>query len=298
MPGPLVSPSPLLSFGPAGATAPGLGLPHSLLAGEAVFSIAAEALSPRPGGVLWQHFADAGGRLAAATCRLPARGGADLPARAEAAYRELLALEDSTRQPLARLWNFIPAIHAEVDGLENYRRFNQGRALAFTAHCGDDAPRRMPAATGIGTPGDELVLVARFGAPGLRHLENPHQLPAWRYPAEHGPRPPSFARATVAADGSESWLAGTAAVLGHESRGTTLTEQLDLTWANIRAMEAQFPPGSRATDYTAWARHPQDAAAIASSLRARLPTGTPWRILQADICRRELLVEIEGSYAV
>lgn len=265
---------------------------------ETASQTASEADSHHPAG-RWQFWTDSAGELAAAAVRLDCPGGADLPKIAHALYLSLLQRSRAAARPLVRVWNFIPAIHAEVGGLENYRRFNQGRLQAFAEHFGQpNAPAQMPAATGIGVPGKELILIALFDAPGCRHLENPAQIPAWNYPPEHGPAPPAFARATVNASGTRSWLSGTAAVRGHASEGLTLSEQLDLTWANIRAMEAQFPPSSQPQDFTAWVRQPEDAAAVSKSLRQNLPPETRWRVLQAEICRQELLVELEGIYPV
>ena len=49
-----------------------------------------------------------------------------------------------------------------------------------------------------------------------RHFENPRQVPAFEYPAQYGPRPPSFSRATAVKAGEGRWIfiSGTAAVVG------------------------------------------------------------------------------------
>ena len=47
-----------------------------------------------------------------------------------------------------------------------------------------------------------------------------------------------------------------------------------------------------------YVRDATDADAVAAQLEARLGTRVPWLMLHADVCRRELLVEIEGMHGV
>ena len=47
-----------------------------------------------------------------------------------------------------------------------------------------------------------------------------------------------------------------------------------------------------------YVRDAADADAVAAQLEARLGTRVPWLMLHADVCRRELLDEIEGMHGV
>jgi chorismate lyase/3-hydroxybenzoate synthase len=92
-------------------------------------------------------------------------------------------------------------------------------------------------------------------------------------------------------------ISGTAAVVGHASaHGDDLDAQLEETLANLDAvlrsggMPAGFDTNS---PMKAYVRHVDDAARMRSFLDARLP-GVPVLILHGDICRSELLVEIDG----
>lgn len=286
---------PALSFGVLSFGTDELALPHRCLLG-APSSLAIgpkQQLEQDGDWQLWRNHQD---QLSALARRIRIDDYTQLPEQAERCYRELFEATTGSGRALARIWNFVPAIHADQAGLENYRLFNLGRSRAFAAAFGETSSARMPAATGIGSPGAELILIALLDEPQLRHLENPRQLPAWKYPPEYGPASPSFARATISADGHTTWLAGTAAVIGHQSQGDSLADQLKHTWDNIRALEAEFPGGSKPLDFTAWVRHPDDAEAVAASLCTQLPASTRWRVVEAEICRRELLVEIEGIY--
>ena len=141
----------------------------------------------------------------------------ELVARTRSLYQRMLSACEGRH--LFRIWNYVPRINALTDGFENYRAFCMGRSQAFEQKFGPDFVSILPAASAVGSHAEhlDLVFVAGEGAP--RHFENPAQVPAYRYPVEHGPRAPSFARATVAQDGARtlSFISGTAAIRGHET---------------------------------------------------------------------------------
>lgn len=134
---------------------------------------------------------------------------AEIPAsdhcRSEAreAYLKAFELIEQLGYPqIFRMWNFIPHINENnPDGLEVYRDFCAGRAEAFERYSKYEH-LSMPAATGIGTQGGNITFYFLACKSGLSiHLENPRQIPAYRYPQKYGPRSPSFARATNWSDG-------------------------------------------------------------------------------------------------
>ncbi len=206
---------------------------------------------------------------------------------------------------LLRIWNYMDAITSGDGDDERYRQFCVGRALGFGT-----TPLRFPAATAIGRhDGRRVLQVYWIGAraPGTP-VENPRQVAAYRYPRQYGPQPPSFARAMLAAEGAALplMLSGTAAVVGHASRHAgDLDAQLDETLANFAALldearrhapalPAGFGPGS---PLKAYVREAADLPRLAALLAARLPPGTPHLLLHGEVCRRELLVEIDGFHA-
>ncbi|MGB6143893.1 MAG: pteridine-dependent deoxygenase, partial [Rhodanobacter sp.] len=128
-------------------------------------------------------------------------------------------------------------------------------------------------------------------------VENPRQVSAWRYPRQYGPTPPSFARAMLLPARDTLAISGTAAVVGHASaHHDNLDAQLEETLTNLDAllasadMRAGFDTHSPLKVYL---RHDGDAPRVRDALRQRLP-GVPLLLLHGDICRRELLVEIDG----
>jgi chorismate lyase/3-hydroxybenzoate synthase len=194
---------------------------------------------------------------------------------------------------MLRIWNYLHAINeGEGDG-ERYRRFGIGRARGLAAH----GIERYPAATAIGHHRSGLLQVYALCAthPG-EALENPRQVSAWRYPREYGPTPPSFARA-MKLPGGDLAISGTAAVVGHAScHDRDLQAQVAETCVNLRALlgAASLPDFDSASPLKVYLRHAEDAPGVQAALDRHLPADVPRLLVHGDICRRELLVEIDG----
>ena len=210
-------------------------------------------------------------------------------------------------QHLARIWNYVPAINKSGPaGLENYRLFCRGRSLAFEQCFGRGFNARLPAASAVGCKADALTVVFVASPVPPRHVENPLQVAAYDYPAEFGPRPPSFARATVVPgkDGATVFISGTAAIRGHASIAPdNPRQQLACTLENLRGIsiacglgpELDRAGGSR-RHFKVYVRHSADRPMVAAMLEEELLEKTDQvSYLQADICRASLLVEIEAS---
>jgi chorismate lyase/3-hydroxybenzoate synthase len=128
-------------------------------------------------------------------------------------------------------------------------------------------------------------------------VENPRQVSAWRYPRQYGSTPPSFARAMSLPALDALAISGTAAVVGHASaHHDDLDAQLEETLVNLEALLASADMSAgfdTQSPLKAYVRHGADAARVHDFLQQRLP-GVPVLLLHGDICRGELLVEIDG----
>ena len=226
-------------------------------------------------------------------------GGID--AAAEQAYAcigTFLAVSEAPH--VLRLWNYLDAINVGDGDDERYRRFCDGRARGMEAH----VPTRYPAATAIGRH-DGVRTLQIYGL-AARHpgspVENPRQVSAWRYPRQYGPTAPTFARG-MRSGVDQLLISGTAAVVGHASRHAgDLDAQLDETLANLDSLLQQAGSsvgaiGARSL-LKAYVRHEADAAHVADVLHARLPRLGGLLLLGGDICRGELLVEVDGVHAL
>lgn len=204
-------------------------------------------------------------------------------------YRELIArVRDAGFPYFVRVWNFVGSIN-EVEERERYQLFCAGRHDAFVS-AGYHHDVDLPAASAVGMPGRGLItyfLAAR--EPG-EQVENPRQVAAYNYPPQYGAKSPSFSRATVWRD--LVFVSGTSSVLGHATvHEGDVDGQLDETLSNIEVVLGRT--GRTLRDVTAaktYVRNAADYEAISARLAGVFPVNL---YLEADICRQDLLLEIE-----
>lgn len=303
-PGPAAAGNVLLHFplrrGQPGSAGCGLAWLGGDLESER-WRVAETVDSGRTDGIIWRR----AGELMFLAVEQPDDPASDPAPAVESAYARLLALAGrSGCRQLLRAWNYLPAINAGEGDAERYRRFCLGRAAALEAAGYGDG--ELCAGTAIG--GDEAALriyLLCAAGPG-RNIENPRQLSAYRYPRRYGPRSPSFARATAVAGAGGSTLlmiSGTASVVGHRTlHQGDVDAQLEEIIRNLETLlsesaEALDEPGLREFDANSLLRvYLRDAVhwpRVERRLRARWPNA---RLagLRGDICRSDLLVEIEA----
>ena len=242
------------------------------------------------------------------------------------AYSDLFkALDEAGTPHLLRIWNYLPRINgfndsgdgaaAQGTGLERYRQFNFGRQQAFI-----DAARPAfdgaPAACALGIRQGALSIRFLAGRKAPMPVENPRQVSAYRYPPTYGPRAPTFSRAALAEMGGGDvalFISGTASIIGHETvHPGDVREQTRETLRNLvavvdaandaaRKLEAPHDAARfsvRALDCVIYVRHVDDVLAIQEVIDEVLGAGSHFAthavVLEADICRSDLLVEIEA----
>jgi enamine deaminase RidA (YjgF/YER057c/UK114 family) len=221
------------------------------------------------------------------------------------AYAHVFAALDGLGYPnLLRIWNYFAEINRATPQGERYHEFNTARRQAFL-RARRVIEGQVPAACALGSaPGSPLVIYFLASASAARSLENPRQVSAFRYPAEYGPDSPTFSRAVLAAPMSGNCLltSGTASILGHSTaHGGNVAAQTRESISNIVELvaEANRVSGARRysiedLQYKVYVRHATDLSEIRRELVLLLPARCPITYLQADICRRDLLVEIEA----
>jgi chorismate lyase/3-hydroxybenzoate synthase len=222
------------------------------------------------------------------------------------AYREIFATLSAADYPhLVRVWNYLPDINLERHGLERYRQFNSGRQEALLA-CGREVAGNVPAASALGcASGSPLVVYFLASRLAPRLIENPRQVSAYHYPTQYGPRSPSFSRAAVlrTKDAATLFISGTASIVGHrtmhagdpaaQTRETLRNIEALLDEAARKGLGARLPLESLA--YKVYVREPRDLPLIRKPLTEAVGAQAPIVYLQADICRRDLAVEIEAA---
>ncbi len=223
----------------------------------------------------------------------------------EQAYLAVFAALESLGYPhLLRVWNYFAGINTVTGGMERYRQFNIGRQDAF---------RKMarpfladaPAACALGTHGGGLSVYFLAAKVPPQALENPRQVSAYLYPDQYGPRTPSFSRAALARLPGQRWLfiSGTASIVGHQTVHVgDVRAQTEETLRNITVLLAQanLAEGTEgwtpaAVQYKVYVRHAADFEAVRAVLDAHLPPAAVRVYVQADVCRDDLLMEIEAT---
>ena len=219
-------------------------------------------------------------------------------------YEELDEVVTSLGFPhLLRVWNYVSGINRGEGDAERYRQFCVGRFAAIARRRGFES--QLSAASAIGSADGGFTLLALAARrPGLQ-VENPRQVSAFRYPRIYGQRSPSFSRATLVpwADGAELLVSGTASIVGHASvhAGDPLA-QLEQTAVNLEALRAQAQGRATGTGdelrpqfYTLYLRHAEHLQTLLPTISQRFGDA-PLQVLIGDICRRELLLEVEAIY--
>jgi enamine deaminase RidA (YjgF/YER057c/UK114 family) len=235
--------------------------------------------------------------LTAGGLRAPEAG--DAPAQARASFEKaesLLRQAGADWRAVARTWIFMDDI------LSWYDRFNEVRNTFFCERgiLGPVADGRMPASTGIGvSPADgarcaiDLFAVIgpngsvqRYGAAGKQ-----------RSPYEYGS---AFARAAAARTpgGRTVFVSGTAAI---DAAGVTCClndrlGQIRMTLENVNAVLRQL--SVRPQDLVqaiAYCADPETQTAFIRHARDELPW--PWLTMIGDVCRADLLFEVEVTAA-
>jgi enamine deaminase RidA (YjgF/YER057c/UK114 family) len=230
--------------------------------------------------------------------------GSALHTATSEAYREIFATLDELAYPhLLRVWNYLPQINVDTHGMERYRQFNSARLSALVAS-GRDVTGNVPAACALGSVnGSPLVIYFLASRVAPTAIENPRQVSAYEYPPQYGPKP-AFSRASVLrkASGSILFISGTASIVGHQTmHAGDVAAQTRETLVNIEALlgEANRVSGAprfglETLAYKVYVRNSADLPLIQSQLHTALGREAQVVYLQADICRQDLLVEIEA----
>jgi len=241
-------------------------------------------------------------RFAAVADRTP------LQQATESAYGQIFKRLDASAFPYPlRFWNYVSRINEHSHGRERYQQFNIGRQEAFLAY-ERDVQGDLPAACALGLEHGPLSVAFLAGRTPPQSIENPRQVSAFQYPQQYGPRSPSFARANLVSTrhGELLLVSGTASIVGHATMHPgDVAAQTRETVKNIEAVVAQANLMSRCGRFDlsgfacrVYVRNPADLGVIRHELEHALGGSLKAVYLQADICRSDLLLEIEATVSL
>lgn len=220
------------------------------------------------------------------------------------AYSSILKFLEQKEFPhLIRIWNFFKNINQTSGSLERYQSFCVGRYDALQEVT--EFERLLPAATAIGTSDGKFIIYFLATTKAGVQVENPRQISAYHYPKQYSPKSPSFARATLKhwPSVTQFFISGTASIVGHETlHEENVLIQLEEILKNIEALvttvrDTHQQPIRDITGLSlmkVYIRHPEHYQMIQESLSHRIGKDVAVIYLQGDICRENLLLEIEA----
>ncbi len=225
---------------------------------------------------------------------------------------EILKKEGMKPESIIRQWNYIPKI-VDFDGdFQHYQQFNDSRSLFYQKSRWANG---YPAATGIGTEFGPLVIdvIAMQGHDDEFAIKNPRQIDAHVYSEQvllgeddlylKQKSTPKFERAKLIVDQDTSvvFVSGTAAIIGEESLSINdAAKQTILTFENIESLVDhenlngyKMFEASKIDAMRVYIKNEENFKTIKNICEERYPS-IPFIYLLSDVCRDELLVEIEA----
>ena len=240
---------------------------------------------------------------------------ADTRRAASAAFDQMRAILDAEHMSfnhLVRQWNYIGNILEVKNGIQNYQIFNEVRSENY--HNYRSVPG-YPAATGVGMKhgGVKLDFCAVEAEKSIKiiAIDNPDQIKPYEYGQQvlKGVHPPQFERAVLMTGNRDSTLfvSGTASILGQETIGIEdVDKQTVVTIENINKIynssRIRQLTGNTETDagrlalLRVYIKNQSDFLRVKSICQEHFP-GVLAVYIEADICRDNLLVEIEAEFS-
>ncbi len=214
---------------------------------------------------------------------------------------------------IVRQWNYIGNIVAHKNGKQNYQEFNDARSAYYAK---GSWHKGYPAATGIGVDGEGIIVggiaFQRADNTGIYPIDNPLQVAAHIYSKSvlvdddknAIKSTPKFERAKLIEANGEvcCFVSGTAAIRGEESIANDSAKlQTVKTIENIEHLVSKEnlvrygckPYDLHYSQLQVFIKRSEDFAEVKEVVESVFPH-TPTIYSLADVCRSELLVEIEG----
>lgn len=226
---------------------------------------------------------------------------------------KILAKYDYLVDDIVRQWNYIGNIVNYRHGKQNYQEFNDARTIYYNKGVWSNG---YPAATGIGASFEGVVVgciaFKNRHRKAVYPIDNPLQVAAHIYSkdvlidnaANAVKSTPKFERAKLieTAQGVCCFVSGTAAIRGEQSvDACSVGEQTIRTIENIECLVSKqnlLRSGCRAYDLKyaklhIFVKHAEDFESVRTEVSKAYPqVAVTYSV--ADVCRSELLVEIEG----
>lgn len=243
---------------------------------------------------------------------------------AEGAFEQMKAILDAEGMSfnnLIRQWNYIGNILDIKDGFQKYQIFNEVRNEFYQKY---RSVTGYPAATGIGMKlGGVLIdfcAVQLNNTASIKPINNPNQVNAYEYGQQvlkgatnagsSVKHPPQFERALLFTEKVTStlFISGTASIKGQDTIGIgNVGEQTLVTIENISKLTDQKRIDQKIINndidwgkfilLRVYVKNQEDFGKVEEICGERFP-GVPQIFIESDICRDNLLVEIEAEFLI
>lgn len=235
--------------------------------------------------------------------------------------KAILDAEGMSFNHIVRQWNFIGNILEIKNGYQNYQIFNEVRSEFYQKY---RTIHGYPAATGIGMKlGGVLIdfcAVMTNDTVEVKPIENPNQINAYEYSQQvlkgitgdgkSVKHPPQFERALLLRNNIQStlFISGTASIIGQDTIGIDDVEkQTIVTIENINKLTDQKRIGQISVNSEAdwgkfiflrvYVKNQDDFSKVKMICAEHFPE-VPAIFIESDICRENLLVEIEAEFLI
>jgi enamine deaminase RidA (YjgF/YER057c/UK114 family) len=240
---------------------------------------------------------------------------------AETAFNQtvaILAEEDMSLNNIIRQWNYIGNILAIRGGFQNYQVFNEVRSEYYNRY---RTVIGYPAATGIGMKLDSVIIdfcaVRPDESVRIKGLSNPNQVNAYEYgqkvlkgtkdSGKEKKQPPQFERALIISfqKSGALYISGTASIVGQVTIGKNdINEQTIVTIENIKKLAdtgrisqvigEDVRYSMKYNLLRVYIKSHKDFGVVREICIKHFPS-VPLVLIEADVCRNDLLTEIEGE---
>lgn len=229
--------------------------------------------------------------------------------------QKVLDAENLNFGDIVRQWNYIQNIIGFMDGKQNYQEFNNVRAAFYQT---SSFKNGYPAATGIGQRYGGIIVdffAIKTKKDIVFPIYNPQQIDAHKYSdkvlegGESDSKSPKFERAKLLVTDNEYkiYVSGTAAIIGENTIASLeADEQVHVTFDNIEQL-IQLKLLSSISGYKiennkgffsglrVYVRKKEDIDLVKAVCQRKYPD-VPMGFVEANVCRDNLYLEIEGEY--
>ena len=212
-------------------------------------------------------------------------------------YKDILTFTRKFNYRLIKLWHFIPNL-LDINEINKstYTIFCEEREKLYKAFFTNN---NYPAATVVGTKGKKIIIY--FIASSyldIFYLSNSRQIEPYKYPKEIFQYKPLFSRAIKLGkqkEDSKIFISGTASISGYQSKhASNLSKQFNeiiLNYKNLLNITSDF--SSKNDIYRIYIKNNINVDTIKEYIQKNFNENR-YLIIFGDICRSELLIEIDG----